>query len=48
MAIGQVLGAYMGSHLAIKKGFNFIRPIFICITFILTIYMFYKLIYIKL
>lgn len=31
MAIGQVLGGHLGAHLAIKKGLQLIRPIFIVV-----------------
>ncbi len=31
MAAGQALGAFMGSHLAIKKGAAFIRPVFMSV-----------------
>ena len=34
MAAGQVIGARMGSSLAIKKGAKFIRPIFLTIVFL--------------
>ncbi len=34
MAVGQILGAKIGSGLVIKKGAKFIRPIFISIVFI--------------
>jgi uncharacterized membrane protein YfcA len=33
MAFGQVLGARIGSTLAIKNGARFIRPIFLCVVF---------------
>ncbi len=31
MGVGQVAGAYLGSHLAIKKEVRFIRTIFLCV-----------------
>ncbi len=34
MAIGQVLGARLGSHLAIQNGARFIRPIFLSVVFL--------------
>lgn len=34
MAIGQILGARIGSSLAIKKGARFIRPIFLTVVFL--------------
>lgn len=34
MALGQVLGARLGSSLAIKKGANFIRPVFLTVVFL--------------
>lgn len=34
MALGQVLGARIGSGLAIKKGAGFIRPIFLTVVFL--------------
>ncbi|MCP4116652.1 MAG: TSUP family transporter [Desulfobacteraceae bacterium] len=34
MALGQVLGARMGSSLAIQKGAGFIRPIFLTVVFL--------------
>lgn len=34
MALGQVLGARIGSHLAIKNGAQFIRPIFLTVVFV--------------
>ncbi|MBI9088655.1 MAG: TSUP family transporter [Desulfobacterium sp.] len=34
MALGQVLGARLGSNLAIQKGAGFIRPIFLTVVFL--------------
>ena len=34
MALGQVLGARVGSNLAIQKGTSFIRPIFLTVVFL--------------
>jgi uncharacterized membrane protein YfcA len=34
MALGQILGARIGSNLAIKKGARFIRPIFLTVVFL--------------
>ncbi len=34
MAVGQVLGASLGSSLAIKKGAGFIRPVFLTVVFL--------------
>ena len=31
MGVGQVLGAYLGSHLVIKRGTRFVRIFFLCI-----------------
>ncbi len=33
MGIGQILGAFIGSHLAIQKGAGFIKPIFLLMVF---------------
>lgn len=41
MAIGQIIGAQIGSDLVMKKGTNFIRPIFITMVLLTT----FKLIY---
>lgn len=40
MAVGQVIGAYFGSHMAIKKGAGFIRPVFVLVVFVTTIKLF--------
>ncbi len=37
MAIGQVLGAKIGSGLVIRKGAKFIRPIFITVVILTTL-----------
>ena len=37
MAIAQILGAYIGSNLAITKGENFVRPVIVLISIILSI-----------
>ena len=37
MAIAQIIGAYLGSKLAIKKGENFIRPVIVFISIVLSI-----------
>nr|WP_228130135.1 hypothetical protein [Desulfotalea psychrophila] len=34
MALGQILGASVGSHLAIKNGAKFIRPVFLAVVFL--------------
>lgn len=34
MAVGQIIGARIGSNLAIEKGTSFIRPIFLTVVFI--------------
>lgn len=41
MAIGQILGAKIGSGLVIKKGAKFIRPIFITVVILTTLKIFY-------
>lgn len=33
MAVGQVLGALLGSHMAMQRGARFIRPIFLTVVF---------------
>lgn len=40
MAIAQILGAYIGSRLAIKNGDKFVRPVIILISIILSIRIF--------
>ena len=42
MGLGQLVGAYIGAHLVVKKGASFIRPIFMAVVFVLTIILFYK------
>lgn len=42
MAIGQVIGGKCGAGLAIKKGANLIRPVFICVVTVTIIVLFYK------
>ena len=37
MAIAQILGAYIGSNLAITKGESFVRPVIVLISIILSI-----------
>jgi len=34
MALGQILGARIGSHLAIRNGARFIRPVFLSVVFV--------------
>jgi uncharacterized membrane protein YfcA len=41
MAAGQVIGARLGSNMAIKKGAGFIRPVFLSIVFLTIIRLFY-------
>lgn len=41
MAIGQVIGARIGSNMAIKKGARFIRPIFLTVVFLTVIRLVY-------
>ncbi len=41
MAVGQALGACMGSRLAIKKGAGFIRPVFMSVIFVTIIRLIY-------
>jgi hypothetical protein len=41
MALGQVLGARLGSNLAIKKGAGFIRPVFLTVVFLTIIRLVY-------
>ena len=38
MGFGQVIGAKIGSGMVIKRGANFIRPIFILVAILITIY----------
>ncbi len=42
MAVGQIIGARIGSNLAIKKGANFIRPIFLLIVLLTIIRLLYR------
>ena len=42
MAIGQIIGARIGSNMAIKRGARFIRPVFLTIVFITVIRLFYQ------
>lgn len=42
MACGQIIGGKLGSHLVIKKGAQFVRPIFLAIVFITIIIMVYR------
>lgn len=42
MAAGQLIGGKLGAHLAIKKGAEIIRPIFICMVTITIITLIYK------
>jgi uncharacterized membrane protein YfcA len=42
MAVGQVIGARIGSNLAIEKGTSFIRPIFLVIVFLTIVRLLYK------
>ncbi len=37
MAIGQMCGAYVGAHLVMKKGVDFIRPVFILMVSVMLI-----------
>lgn len=32
MATGQVLGAWLGAHLVIKKGARLVRPVLVAVT----------------
>jgi uncharacterized membrane protein YfcA len=34
MALGQVLGARLGSNMAMQRGTRFIRPIFLAVVFV--------------
>ena len=40
MAVGQTLGAYVGSHMAINRGAKFIRPVFVIVVLATTIKLF--------
>ena len=40
MGVGQVIGAYVGSHMAIRNGARFIRPVLIVVVFITTVRLF--------
>ncbi len=40
MAVGQTLGAYVGSHMAIKRGAKFIRPVFVIVVLATTVKLF--------
>lgn len=40
MAVGQTLGAYVGSHMAITRGAKFIRPVFVIVVLATTIKLF--------
>lgn len=42
MAVGQILGARVGSGLAIKKGVKFIRPIFMSVVFLTIVRLVYQ------
>lgn len=42
MACGQIIGGKLGSHLVIKKGAKFVRPIFLCIVLLTIIIMLYR------
>ena len=42
MALGQIIGARIGSSLAIKKGTRFIRPIFLSVVFLTIIRLLWK------
>ncbi len=42
MVVGQVIGARIGSNLAIEKGTSFIRLIFLLIVFLTIIRLLYK------
>jgi uncharacterized membrane protein YfcA len=42
MGIGQVVGAKIGSGLAIRKGVKFIRPIFITVVILTTLKLLYS------
>ncbi|MGL1931049.1 MAG: TSUP family transporter [Desulfotalea sp.] len=42
MAVGQVIGALIGSNLAIKKGTKFIRPIFLIVVLLTIVKLFYQ------
>ena len=46
MAIFMVLGASVGSKLAIKEGAKFIRPIFITMSILVAVKMFYELLFV--
>ena len=41
MGVGQMLGARLGSRMVIVRGTKFIRPIFICVVFLLIIKLLY-------
>lgn len=42
MAVGQIIGARLGSSLAIKKGSAFIKPIFVTVVFLTTARLIYQ------
>ena len=42
MALGQIIGARVGSNMAIKRGTRFIRPVFLSIVFITVVRLFYQ------
>ncbi len=43
MAIGQVAGAWLGSHIAIKKGIKIIKPLILIVAISISIYQLYKI-----
>ena len=45
MAIGQVLGGYVGSNMVIKKDVKFVRKILIFVVFATILKLFYSLIF---
>jgi len=42
MAVGQIIGGKLGSHLVIKKGAAFVRPIFLCVVLVTLVVMIYR------
>lgn len=47
MALGQIIGARLGSSLAMRKGAGFIKPIFLSLVLIIMLRLFYINYFIK-
>ncbi|MFN7096991.1 MAG: TSUP family transporter [Gammaproteobacteria bacterium] len=46
MAVGQLLGGQLGSHLVIKNGAKFVRPVFLSVVLLTTVFLLFKQFYI--